>query len=301
MHDLSAKLKTFVAIAEQGNFASGARQLGIANSSASRQIALLESYFGTSLIIRNTRQFRLSPAGERLYQQSKPLLEGLDNLVDAVNVGHQQVSGVLRVSVPWRYARMHLAPLVAKFIHAYPDMRVELVSCDDWVDLVKEGFDVAVRLGRLRDSNLIARKLGQQAFAVVASPDYLAKHSPVEDYADLNNHKILTYAYSSASYTWKFRAGDTQHQLSIRRPTLSSNNADVIAQATIEGAGISLQPLWAVDDDLASGRLTSLLTQYQVTPSLFDSGIYAVYHQEGKHNPRIRAWVDFLLAHLVEQ
>lgn len=294
MHDLAGKLRTFVVVAEQGSFSAAARALGIANSSASRQVALLEDYFGGALLIRNTRQVRLSPLGEDVLRRGKDVIFSLDNLKEDINFYQGKVSGVLRISAPWRYARLYLTPLLAEFLALYPDLKVELISTDEWVDLVKEGFDVAIRLGRLKDSSMVARKLGEQRFVVAAAPSYLQKHGAITNHHDLAQHQTLSFAYASASYTWKFKKANEIHQISTRDSQLVSNNADVIMQAAIDGAGVVIQPRWAICEYIDSGKLTLLLRNYEVTSALFHSGIYALYSKENRASPKIRAWIDFL-------
>lgn len=297
MSDLTQNLRVFVKVADHKNFAAAGRELNMANSSVTRQIANLEKELGVSLFVRTTRLVRLSPAGERAYEHAQDVLSKVEDLRRDVHAFDGRVSGLLRVSVPWRYARLYIAPILTGFMQQYPDIRIEVVSDDKMVNLVDAGFDAAIRIGRLSDSSLIAKKIGEQSFVMVAAPNYLATHAPITTHAELDGHTILTFSYSTANYTWKLKQGDQTFRIPAKQGALATNNADLITAAAVSGAGIVIQPDWAVQDQIKDGRLVPLLTDYEVTSTAFETGVYVVFAKENGSNPCVRAWVDYVSEH----
>ncbi|WP_298968219.1 LysR family transcriptional regulator [uncultured Roseobacter sp.] len=294
MSDLVQNLRVFLKVADHESFAAAGRDLNMANSSVTRQIAALEEELGAKLFVRSTRSVRLSPAGNEVYARAQNLLASVDRLKRDLHALDGRVSGTLRLSVPWRFARIYIAPLLNSFLKTYPDVRVEIVSDDRIVSLPDAGFDAAIRIGRLADSSLIARKLDDQSFALAAAPSYLSDHPPIATHADLSDHAILSFAYTTSAFTWKLRHDGQTHRLATRHSRLSTNNADLITEAAIDGAGIIVQPDWAIRDHLDSGALIRLLSDYEVTSTAFETGIYAVYPAENRNNPCVRAWVEHL-------
>lgn len=297
MSALMQSLQVFVKVADHGNFAAAGRELNIANSSVTRHIASLETDLGATLLIRTTRQVRLTPAGERAYRHAKEVIGKVEDLRRHVHDAGGAVSGPLRVSVPWRYARLYIAPILNGFMRRYPDIRIEVVSDDKMVNLVDAGFDVAVRIGRLSDSGLLAKKIGEQGFVMAAAPAYLAEHPPIVTHEDLGGHSILWFSYSTANYTWKLKRQGQIYRIPSRQGPLTTNNADLITAAAIAGAGIVIQPNWAIQRYIDDGNLLPILADYEVTSTAFETGVYVVFAKENKTNPCVRAWVDYISEH----
>lgn len=295
MLQLIPHLQTFLKVAELGSFSAAGRSLELANSTVSRQIAQLEQSLGAAVFVRTTRSVRLTAVGERLRARAAALVEEVEDLARSVTTEANALAGTLRVSVPWRYTRMYVAPLLAGFSRRYPDIRVRLISDDALVNLIEEQFDVALRLGNMKDSNLVARKLGEQRYVMVASPDYLAQHEPIVDHEQLAGHQMVSFVYASPHYSWTLRKAGRTHRLPIRDSVLASNNADVLTRAAVDGLGLMIQPRWAVQDELERGELVAVLGDYEVTSATFQSGIYLVYPREHQKVPRVRAWVDYVL------
>ncbi|NSY41321.1 LysR family transcriptional regulator [Leisingera sp. ANG59] len=294
MPDLAQSLKIFTKVADHESFAAAGRELNMANSSVTRQIAGLEEQLGVKLFVRTTRSVRLSPAGVRAYERVQEILDGFETLKRDIHGEDGRVAGQLRVSVPWRYARLYIAPVLSGFLELYPDVRIDIVSDDRIINLADAGFDVAIRIGRLADSALIAKKLGEQAFVLAAAPAYLRAHPDIETHEDLDGQTILTFSYSTANYSWKLMKDGQTHRVPTRQGRLTTNNADLITAAAIDGAGIIIQPAWAIQDHIDNGDLVKILPNYEVTSTAFETGIFAVYAKENRHNPCVRAWVDYV-------
>ena len=294
MLDKLPNLRSFMAVAEANSFAKAARKLNMANSSVSRQIAQLESQLNVSLFTRTTRHVQLSPAGEILYGRASGLIMEMENLAVELSADNVSPHGTLKVSVPWWFSQLHLAPLLPEFLAMYPDLRV-VMQCDDGMTkLVEEGFDVAVRLSRLKDSNLIARRLGPHSFAMAASPEYLARHARVTKPEDLREHAMLSFNFSTPYHSWTLRKQGRSYRIPLKDSVLTSNNADILKQCALDGAGIIIQPVWGIKSEIESGALIQLLPDFEVTSTTFDNGIFAVYSKESKAVNRVKVFVDFL-------
>lgn len=297
MSDLTQSLQVFTKVADHKSFAAAGRELNMANSSVTRHIANLEEELGATLFIRTTRLVRLSPAGARAYEHAKEVLNKVEGMRRDVHAEDGRVSGLLRVSVPWRYARLYIAPILSGFMKLYPDVRIEVVSDDKMVNLADAGFDVAIRIGRLTDSSLVAKKIGEQSFVLAAAPSYLEKHPQILTHEDLEGQSILTFSYATANYTWKLKKDGLTYRLPTRQGALVTNNADLITAAAVAGAGIIIQPSWAVQDHIDEGSLVPILTDYEVTSTAFETGVFVVYAKENRHNPCVRAWTEYVSDH----
>ena len=296
MKELTQQLRTLLKVAEHQSFAAAARELDIASSTATRHVNQLERHLGEPLLVRTTRHVRLSPAGEHALVRFRAILAEVEHLTRDLDTLGERVAGPLRVSVPWRYSRLYLAPMVSEFMQLYPEVALEIISSDDMVDLVKNDFDVAIRIGHLDDSSLIARRITDQRFMLAAAPSYLEARPPISEPNDLDQHRLLTFSYSASNHYWRLTQGGVLHRISARSGALRTNNADILTQAALDGAGVVVQPLWAIRHELAMGHLVPVLEDYHVTSTDFDTGIHVVFARENQSNPRVRAWVDFLMA-----
>lgn len=293
MHDLNA-LRAFIAVVEQGSFSAAAQHLSCANSSISRQVSQLEQQIGESLLVRSTRVVRTTDAGAELFARVGDLLPQLDAACSSLPTEAGQPSGRLRVSVPWWFSDSHIAPALSHFHERFPDIQLEMIANDSLVDILADGFDVSIRLSTLNDSELIARYLGAHTFVLAASPDYLAMHPSIEEPEDLKQHQIMTYAFLNRSAAWLLRKGDEQIRIDAEHSWLRSNNAKILYQCAIDGGGIIIQPTWGVNEALEAGSLVPVLVGYEVTPSNFNSGVYAVYSKHQRNSPKIKAFIEFL-------
>lgn len=286
--DLSAIL-AFVEVVEGGSFSAAARRLGLTRSAVSRQVAGLEDRLGARLLNRTTRRLSVTEAGAVYHQRCVRILAEAAAAERAVADLDDAPRGLLRVNAPMSFGLGHLGPAVAEFLVRHPAIRVDLTLDDRVVDLVGEGFDLAVRIAELPPSTLIARRLAVNRRVLCAAPSYLARAGRPRHPQQLAEHACLAYAYLATGNDWSFRGPDGA--VSVRVDAAhSANNGDALRHLALAGLGILLSPTFIVGDDLRQGRLVSLLDDWVDA----DTGVYAVY-PHGRHlSPKVRAFVDFL-------
>jgi DNA-binding transcriptional LysR family regulator len=254
-----------------------------------RYIQALEDRLGVRLLNRTTARQSLTEAGVAFYAQASTILEQLEAAETAASERQAEPRGTLRVNAPMSFGAHHLAAAVAEFCGRNAGVRVEMVLNDRVVDLIEEGYDVAVRIGRLADSGLIARRLSTCRLVVCASPDYLARRGTPRTPADLLEHNSLLYAYASNGGAWRFHGegGETEVRLA---GDVVVNNGDALLAAALAGQGVILQPTFIVGDALRQDRLVRLLPGWR----LADLDVHAVYPTTRHLSPKVRSFVDFL-------
>lgn len=285
-------LLVFASVAELGSFSLAAQSLGLSKSAVSKQVSQLEARLGVRLLQRSTRRLSLTEAGRALLARGQRVAAELDGIDVDLGAASGPPRGVLRLSAPMSFGQRHIAPLLPVFLAEYPAVQVELDLTDRVVDLIGERFDAAVRVGRLPDSTLVARRLAPARRVVCASPAYLASHGVPRTPAALRQHACLDYTYLAAPGGWPFTSGRRTRRIPVQGP-LSSNNGEVLREAALAGLGIALLPTFIVGNDLRAGRLRPLLTAYEC----WDAAIFVVYPAARHLAPKLRAWVDFLAAH----
>lgn len=290
--DRLALLQTFVAVADTGSFTTAAERLGLTRAMASRHVQSLEDRLGVRLLQRTTRRVSPTQAGSVYLDRARRLLVDFDEAETAVRGEGAAPRGTLRVNAPVSFGRSHLAAALPAFLTRHPGLSVELTVNDRVVDLIEEGYDVAVRIGRLGDSTLVARRLAGIAVRLAASPGYLAAHGTPATPADLERHAWLGYMYSSAHGTPRLVHADGREAALRAAGPLLANNGDILAEAAAGGAGIVLQPDFILQPYFAAGRLVPVMPEWR-GPEL---GIFAVHHQSRHVAAKVRAFVD----HLVE-
>jgi DNA-binding transcriptional LysR family regulator len=276
-----AELRAFVAVAETGAFVVAARRLGKDATVLSRRISALEARLGVRLIERTTRSMALTEAGRSYLQRAGAILAALETAeAEAAGFSSGKPRGRLRLALPGSFGRLWLAPILIDFLSAYPDISIEAEFSNRFVDLVGEGFDLAVRLGELEDSRLVARKIADRRRLVCAAPDYLEDAPPLRAPEDLAAHPCLIFSGLPSPNRWDFTGPDgTLRRVWVRGP-LTSDDAEVLATAAVAGRGLVLTTDWLAAPDLAAGRLVPVLEAwrcadegaiYVVTPSGFGS------------------------------
>jgi DNA-binding transcriptional LysR family regulator len=256
----------------------------------SKYLTRLEERLGARLLNRTTRRLALTEAGAALFEASRGAIERIEEAEAAVAQLQSEPRGRLRVSAPMSFGILHLGPALAEFARAYPKVSLDLKLDDRYVNLVEEGLDVAVRIGALTDSSLVARKLASTRAVACAAPDYLAQHGEPESPEDLATHNCLLYSYLSSANVWRFTAPDGREVPVAVNGTLRINNGIVLTEAAVAGQGILLTPNFYVAPLLRQGRLKRILVNYR----LKEFGIHAVYPQRDHVPPKVRAFVDFL-------
>ncbi|CAI0911943.1 LysR family transcriptional regulator [Serratia grimesii] len=293
MHDNFAAIPIFVAVVECESFSAAARRLGITKSAVSKRIAQLESSLGVQLLQRTTRSLSLTEAGEQYFGYARNACAVAQEGEDVVTRLQGQPQGCLRISVPMVFGRLHVAPLIPHFLAACPDMEINMMMDDQVVDLVDGGFDLAIRIGQLADSSLIARRIAPCRSVLCAAPAYLARSGTPTDLEQLAQHNCLFYSYFRGGSEWQFEgpAGAVRFQ---PRGNYQVNNSEALREALIAGLGICQMPTFIVGDDIAQGRLIELMPAYRLP----EHAIYAVYPQRKYLPAKVLAFVDFLLAQL---
>ncbi|MBM3117870.1 LysR family transcriptional regulator [Jeongeupia naejangsanensis] len=294
-------MHTFVRVVETGSFSAVARERHTTQSTISKQIAALEHALGVRLLNRSTRALALSEAGAHYFEQARRLVAEVSELEAGLRQGEQRLSGPLRVAAAVGFGRLKLMPLVQRFLEAHPDVSIDLRLHDGFVDLVEQGVDVAVRIGELGDSSLIARRIGTSYRMALASRSYLASlpaapRSP----ADLARHNCLVYTELSAGNAWLFTAGEnagvaagTTQTIRVRG-NLQSNSSEVIRSAVLSGMGIAYSPSWLFDAEMASGDVVRLLPGWVAT----SPPIHLVYPRARAQAAKVRAFSDFVASAL---
>jgi len=291
--DLSA-LQTFVDVVRQGSFAAVARDRQLDPSSISRAIAGLEEELGIRLFQRTTRQLSLTEAGKTYFEQIKPLLQEMQQAIAIATDVSGQPKGTLRVTASVSFGLKCIVPLLPKFSSLYPDLTIDLLLNDVVVDLLAERIDLAVRLGLLADSTLIAQQLMQTHYAVCASPEYLKRSGQLEKPIDVECHHCLLFPLAGFRSRWIFRDGKGEiSEVSVQGRTLISS-AIALQQCAIAGMGLALLPHWLVDDDLQAGKLINVFPDYEVTATDFSTAAWLVYPSRAYVPLKVRVFIDFL-------
>lgn len=287
-------LVVFAAVVEAGGFTAAAERLGVAKAKVSIQVSRLEARLGTALFTRTTRQVTLTDAGQALYSECLPLLRSLQEAVDRVGTERAELTGTLRLSTTVDHAVQSLAPAVAKFAALHPKLQIELRTSDRMADLVREGIDLAIRFGWLRDSSLRAVKLGAFEQYVVASPDYLGRAGQPRHPEDLANHQWLALTLLPAPLTWEFTSKEGKTQTVLMNARIRVDSTAALRALIRQGAGISVLDQYSAHQEVKAGHLVHLLKEW----SLPRGGIHAVYPL-GRHvSAKVRAFIDFYREYL---
>lgn len=282
-------LRSFVAVVECGSFVRAAEQLEASTAAISRRIAGLERSLGTQLISRTTRRSDITEAGRRFYADVLNVFQLLAEAEERVRVGRESVVGLLRVAAPLSFGIQQVAPVLPAFMRRHPELKVQLLLEDRYTDLQAEGIDVAIRIGSLRDSSLVATRIGTIARLFCAAPDYLAEKGEPQRPEDLQHHCCLHYSLLSMREEWGVAFGETSEMIDIRG-ALSANNAEVLKECAIQGMGITLLPRFVVQDALTDGRLRQVLPSYSPVPF----GLFAVRPSRQFTPARLRLFIEFL-------
>lgn len=287
-YDLT-ELRSFLAVVETGSFAKAAAQLDISTAAISRRISSLEALLGSQLIIRTTRRLDLSDAGRVFYEDIVHVFQMLDEADERVRMGRESVKGILRVAAPLSFGNDKLSPLIPGFMKRYPDLKVTLRLEDRLTDLQAEGIDVAVRIGSLEDSSLVATQITSIAKVCCASPEYLEKYGTPRTPEDLTKHKLLHYSNISMKDEWSWLCGEESY-LSNTPYVFAANNAEALREMALQGMGITVLPEFSVETGLKTGQLVHILQNPAPTPS----PLYAVRVSRQFTPARVRAFIDFL-------
>lgn len=284
-------MSTFVAVVEAGSFVKAMSALGISKAAVSRHVAELEQHLETRLLQRTTRRLSLTTEGQRYFERCKEVLAAVHEAESEIRSRSGEAYGRLRVCVPYTFGNQHLAPLWGHFLAENPQVQLDVVLSDRMVDLVEEGYDMAVRIGVLNDSALISRRLASTRLVMCASPAYLKRRGTPQTLQDLSRHEVILYSYSHPTHTgeWSFDGPEGRETVRINA-RLFANSGDTCQQAALDGQGIVLQPDFMSHEALRSGRLVQILPQYQTG----ERNVYALYPTRKLLPVKVRRLVDFL-------
>jgi DNA-binding transcriptional LysR family regulator len=299
-------MQTFVRVVETGSFTAVAREQNTTQSTISKQVAGLERLLGSKLLSRNTRSLALTDDGERYFEEVRRLVAEIAEAENALRHGEQQLTGLLRVAASVGYGRQVLMPIVQGFLSKHPSIRIDLKLNDGIIDLVEQGIDVAVRIGDLADSALIARRIGTTCRALLASRKYL-RALPTElkvlrDPDDLTRHNCIVYTELASNNEWSFTAGSGASApvgsvKSVRvQGNLQTNSSEVIRAAVLGGIGISYSPTWLFTDEIESGEVHVLLPDWQIKPL----PVHLVSPLQRRHAAKVKAFGEYVASQLQE-
>jgi DNA-binding transcriptional LysR family regulator len=294
-------MQTFVRIVDAGSITKAADQLDIAKSALSRRLAELEKRLGLTLLTRTTRSQKLTSSGQTYYQQCVRLIDDITEVESQIKNQHCALSGRIKIAAPLSFGLSHLAPALSAFNQIHPEIYYDIDFNDRKVDLTAEGFDLAIRIGHLADSSLIARKISYGQSMLTASPEYLAKYGTPKTPDDLNQgHVKLRYNLSSDIWYFKTKAKSKQNKkLSVKVPSvITANNGDFLCQQAIAGRGLLYTPDFICYQALQQGLLVPVLVDCFISETI---PAYALYPQTRHLSARVRSLVDFLVEHFGEK
>jgi DNA-binding transcriptional LysR family regulator len=291
-------ISLFLRVLDLGSISAAARALNLSVAVASQRLKRLERDLGVRLLHRTTRRLSATPEGAVLAEQGRVLVDEIETLTAGLRQAGTGVAGILRVTTASTFGRQYVSPLLPEFLAQYPDVKVSVDLNDETVDLVSAGFDLAIRIGALDDSSLIARKLATNRRVLCAAPKYLRQRGVPKTPVDLGRHECLVLAGRHGRRdVWRLtdrKTGEVAVRINGR---IESNQGELLRDATVAGLGISMHSTWHVCEDLRAGRLQIVLPNYPIA----DTGIYAVTPQRRLVPPRVRAFIDFLAAHFGER
>nr|WP_255561587.1 LysR family transcriptional regulator [Pseudohoeflea sp. DP4N28-3] len=282
-------MEIFMRVVANGSLSAAGREVGLSPAAVSKRLRRLEETLGARLLERTTRQLALTEAGQAFHARIGPLLAGIEEAENLVTERSADMRGTLKVSAPTSFGRMLIAPHMQGFMAAHPQLSINLQLSDEFVDIVGEGFDLAIRIGEMRDSSLMCRKLGPVRRVLCASPGYLDRHGTPKDLSDLGRHICLPPHNNDS---WNLEGPDGTISYRPSGP-LRSNSSEVIREAVLGGAGIALRSTWDVGAELNDGRLVRVLNAYEGRRGL---GIYALYPSREFMPAKVRSFIDFLHA-----
>lgn len=286
-------LSIFVAVAEAEGFSAAARRLGVSKAMVSTSISRLEAKLGARLFQRSTRKLSLTEAGAQALPHAQRALEAARDAVEAAMASRLSPRGTLKVAAPMSFGLLHVAPALGDFAKENPELAVELVLDDRVVDLIAGGFDLALRIGDLPDSSLVAHRLGRNVNVVVASPAYLKQAPPLRQPEELEAHAALVYSVSATADRWTFQRDGREVKVRVRGP-LRVNSSLALRDAALQGLGVARVPLFVVAQELASGALVRVLPRW----ALPEHGMYVVTTAREYQPRKTRAFIDFFRARL---
>ena len=287
-------LRTFVEVMQRGSFAAVARERNVDPSSVSRTVATLESQLGVRLFQRTTRHLTPTEAALAYFDQVEPLVAQLERAALMAGDSGDTPRGTLRITAAVTFAQVNVIPLLPEFAKRYPELSFELLLTDKFLDLVEERVDLALRLGRLTESSLIAHRLCDMVYVAAASPEYLRRRGQPKAPPELEHHECLRYPVAGYGPRWRFRAaGGVVTEVPVHGRVVATNGV-ALRQCAVAGMGVLMLPRWNIAEELRSGTLVELFPDYQATASEFDNAAWMLYPSRSYLPLKVRLFADFL-------
>lgn len=280
-------LEIFARVARTGNMSAAGREMGLSPAVVSKRVSQLEDRLGARLFQRTTRHLTLTETGAGYFKRVVDILSLCEEAEDFVSRRNTRPRGLLKVTMPATFSRLHVAPHIGTFLERYPGIDLDVHLTDNFVDIIRDGFDLAIRIGELEDSTLVARKIAADSRVICGAPAYLEKNGTPQTIADLDMHNCLT---AGAQDVWRIEGPDGSHQV---RPNgnLHSNSGELIRVALREGLGLGLRSTWEIGEDLKNGDLQVVLPEYRGSSSV---AIYAVYPCREFMPAKVNVFIEFL-------
>ncbi|MGB1235750.1 MAG: LysR family transcriptional regulator [Planktomarina sp.] len=295
--DRLTEMEAFATVVDQGGFTDAARKMGISKSAVSKHVSALEARLGARLLNRTTRRVSPTEIGLAYYDRARRVLNDAGEADALVTSMQSAPSGMLRISVATDFGVNHLSPVLGDFLQEFSDINVNMVLNNRYVELISEGFDLAIRTGELEDSSLRARKVTETNLRMIAAPEYIAKHGHPSKIDDLNEHKLLHYSSQANGAVWKLTAPSGEKRQVRTAGSLSVNDGQSLLNAAISGLGIAYLPSFLYADALESGLVVDAMPDLPQERQ----GIYAVYPPGRFTQPKVRAFIDFLVNAFAEK
>ena len=289
-------MRVFTAVVDAGSFARAAEKLELSRGMTSRYVAQVEAHLGVRLLNRTTRRLSLTEAGNDYYQRATQVLALVEEAEQAASHEAAEPRGTLRINASVAFGARHMGGLIGAYLRRHPQVRVDLTLNDRIVDLVEEGFDVAVRIARRIDPGLVARRIAPARTIACASPAYLRQSGAPKTPADLVRHNCLTYAYAGAQNEWRFTRGKREQTVKVGG-TLHANNGDILSRAAADGLGVTVQPTFLIDGLLREKKLMRVLEGWEADSLT----IFAVYPSRQFLPAKVRSFIDFMLEHFGDE
>jgi len=289
--DRLTEMEAFAMVIDQGGFTDAAKKMGISKSAVSKHVSSLEARLGARLLNRTTRRVSPTEIGLAYYDRARRVLNDAGEADALVSSMQSDPSGLLRISVATDFGVNHLSPILNEFLADFPEINVNMVLNNRYVELISEGFDMAIRIGDLEDSTLRARKLTETSMRMIASPNYFQQHGRPQRIDDLNEHKLLHYSNHAAGNVWKITAPSGEKRQVRTAGWLTVNDGQSLLNAAISGLGIAYLPSFLYAEAMEKGLVEDAIPDLPIETQ----GIYAVYPPGRFTQPKVRAFIDFLV------
>jgi DNA-binding transcriptional LysR family regulator len=280
-------LEIFARVARTGNMSAAGREMGLSPAVVSKRVSLLEERLNTRLFQRTTRQLTLTETGEGYFKRVVDILSLIEEAEDFVGRRNTRPRGLLKVTAPTSFSRLHIAPYLPQFLEKFPEIELDFHLTDNFVDIIRDGFDLAIRIGELQDSSLVQRKLAPDTRVICASPKYLEVHGTPKSLAELDDHNCLS---AGAQDYWRLEGDGRTHQLKVKG-NIRSNSFEFMREALLAGIGLGLRSTWDIGPELRSGTLKTVLPQYRGIDSM---AVHAVYPSREFMPEKVNVFIEFV-------